>query len=340
MKKFTDKKRRICMGAGIAAALGIGMAVSFFREQAVEGPSRETSDSRTFTYHVAMIGEDSSDVFWKSLYESARQAGMETDIYFQDFGAGLNEDCTSEELLEMAAASKVDGIVVESDETEETDQLIEKAVQANIPVITLMKDMPESDRISYVGASSFALGEMYGREIMKAAEKDGMRAIVLIPANESQNLPNYIYSGITQTIADASRDIQLSTVRTGEDSEFASEETIRDLLLDEERRPDVLVCQSTTDTMSAYQCVREYNLVGKVKIIGYYMSPEILEGIQAGVIQSVIVVDAREAGELCVKAMNEYLFQRYTSEYFPVTVGLINKENVGDYIDSESGEEK
>ena len=113
---------------------------------------------------------------------------------------------------------------------------------------------------------------------------------------------------------------------------------MRGILLDEENRPDVLVCLNVVDTISAYQCVRDYNLVGKVKIIGYYSSPEILEGIQKGVIQSTIMVNAQEAGRLCMEAMEEYLSQRYTSEYFPVSVELINEKNVDAYIQEESGE--
>ena len=61
----------------------------------------------------------------------------------------------------------------------------------------------------------------------------------------------------------------------------------------------------------------------------------ILEGIRNGVIKSTVVVDAREAGRLCMKAMEEYMAQRYTNEYFPVTVELIDGSNVDAF---ESGE--
>lgn len=154
---------------------------------------------------------------------------------------------------------------------------------------------------------------MYG----EAVPADGSSVAVLVPANEDNMNPSYVYSGISSAIAEASKNIDVFTVRTGEDRDFVSEETVRNLLLDEEKRPDVLVCLSAVDTISAYQCVRDYNLVGQVKIIGTYVSTEILEGIGNGVIQSTIVVDAREAGQRCMQAMSEYMAQRYTNEYFP-----------------------
>lgn len=161
------------------------------------------------------------------------------------------------------------------------------------------------------------MGEMYGREVLEAVPADGSSVAVLVPANEDNMNPSYVYSGISSAIAEASKNIDVFAVRTGEDRDFVSEETVRNLLLDEEKRPDVLVCLSAVDTISAYQCVRDYNLVGQVKIIGTYVSTEILEGIGNGVIQSTIVVDAREAGQRCMQAMSEYMAQRYTNEYFP-----------------------
>ena len=332
MRSPIQKKIIICSAA---AAVIIGVIIWGKTEK----KGVESGEEKTYSYHVAMISTDTSDIFWDSLYAGAVRAGDEASIYPENFGAELNEEYEIADLMDMAAASKVDGIVVESAETEEMQELIREAAGKDVPVVTLMSDSPESGRISYVGVNSFTVGEMYGREVMRALPGDGASAAVLVPVNEEETSPNYIYSGISETIAASSRNIQVTTVRTGGDNEFVSEESVRNLLLDNETRPDAVVCLSATDTISAYQCVREYNLVGEVKIIGYYTSPEILEGIENGVIESTIVVNADEAGKLCIRAMEEYLKQGYTSEYFPVSVELIDKDNVSDYEAAESEEQ-
>lgn len=340
MKKLPGHNRfmYVVMLVTVAVTLSVMIGFNLFLDKETGGNTDLSDSAARFTYHVAMICTDSSDVFWKSLYQGALKEGAKNDIYPENFGANLNEDYTAEELMQMAIASKVDGIIVESGGTEEMQELIEEASAENIPVITLMKDEPESRRISYVGANTYTLGEIYGAEVMDAVEGDYAKAAVLVPVNGEETSPNYIYSGISETIAGTSRNIEVSTVRTGEDKEFVSEETIRNLLLDEKKRPDVLVCLSATDTISAYQCVRDYNMVGQVKIIGYYISAEILEGIQNGVIESTVLVDAGEAGTLSMQAMAEYLMQHYTNEYFPVTVELITKDNVASYLKQEGGE--
>ncbi len=339
MKRFIDNNRfmYVVMAATVLLVLSIMLGFSMLLDQDRDGET-DGGEEGSYSYHVAMVSGDPSDVFWESLYGEARTAGAGAGIYVEDFGALLNEDYTSGELMRMAIDSRVDGIVIEADDSEDIEEMIAQAEKEGIPVVTLMEDMPESGRVSYVGANDYTLGEMYGREVLKAVEGDSARAAVLVPVNEEETSPSFIYTGVSEAIARASADISVSTVRTGEDREFVSEERVRGLLLDEEDRPDVLVCLSVVDTISAYQCVRDYNLVGKVKIIGYYSSPEILEGIQKGIIQSTVMVDAKEAGRLSMEAMEEYLSQRYTSEYFPVSVELINEENVQDFIQEESGE--
>ena len=339
MKKFLDNNRILYAMIAISVILVLGgmLGFSFYLNHKAGEREVRPKDSAVYSYHVAIISENSSDIFWQSLYEGARKEGEKEGIYPENFGADLNEEYTAEELMRMAVASKVDGIMVECDESAEMQEEIRRATDAGIPVITMLNDDPDSGRISYVGMNHYSLGEIYGREVLDAAGGKESRVAVLVPINNEETSPNNIYSGISEAIAGTSKEIEVSTVRTGEDKEFVSEEAVRNLLVDTKSRPDILVCLSATDTISAYQCVRDYNLVGEVKIIGYYTSPEILEGIQNGVIKSTIVTDAGEIGILGIQAMKEYLTQSYTNEYFPVSVILIDKKNVNQYI-AEGGE--
>lgn len=340
MKRFRNNNliMYIVMAAIVVIFLSIMAVFNILLDQDQDESGKSTAGAASYSYHVAMISGVPSDEFWEKLYGEARKTGADLGIYAENFGADLNEDYSAAQLVKMAVAARVDGIIVEPDETDDMQEAFDLARENKIPVITLMDDAPESSRVSYIGVNDYTLGEMYGGEVLKAVEGNSARVAVLVPVNADENAPSYIYTGISESVAADQRDISISTVRTGEDREFVSEETVRRLLLSGEGRPDVLVCLNAVDTISAYQCVRDYNLVGKVRIIGYYTSREILEGIKSGVIQSTVAVDAAQAGQLAMAAMEEYLRQRYTSEYFPVSAELVNQENVGDYMKQESGE--
>lgn len=334
MKRLYDNNRMVYIVMIITVVAILGSMVLFTalvnKRENVTGKTGGSEE--TYSYHIAMIHSDLADVFWRSVYEAARAEGEREGVYIENFGTNLNEDYTTAQLLEMAVASRVDGIILAGGGEQEI-QLIEQAEEEQIPVITVQEDIAGSRRKSYVGANQYTLGEMYGNEVVSAVEGDSGSAVVLVPAEEEKNAPNFIFSAITDSMEKSRKKIRLSSVKTGASGDFESEETIKDILLDEGGRPDVLVCLSTVDTISAYQCVIDYNLVGKVQIIGYYTSPEILEGIQKGIIRSTIEIDAKEMGSTAVKAMKEYKQQEYINEYFPISAKLITSDNVEEYIE-------
>lgn len=325
--------------------LGMMVGVNVVLNAKLASNESAVADDTAYEYHVAMISSAPSDVFWKSIYEEAKNKGKDLGIYVENFGADLSENYSTEEMLEMAIAAKVDGIIVEAGKDREITELIDKAAtegdgQGNeIPVITMLNDAIGSKRKSFVSANDYALGEQYGSEVMDAAEKiyasgadKTAKVAVLIGSDEEDSSSNLIYAGISEAVAKSSKDVELSTVSVNRSGNFESEEAIRNLFLNVQERPDVIVCLSVTDTVSAYQCVIDYNLVGKIQIIGYYYEAGVLEGIRKGLIKSTVAVNAQEMGSVCIEGMYEYLTEEYISEYLPVASELITQDNVQQYM--------
>ena len=65
--------------------------------------------------------------------------------------------------------ASVDGIIVTGDDEEETVELIDEAVDAGIPVVTILSDCIESRRQCFVGSNNYNIGQEYGRQILKHA---------------------------------------------------------------------------------------------------------------------------------------------------------------------------
>ena len=95
--------------AGVILCIFIGYNLYLDRWSSGNDVSR--TEDIAYTYHLAMISADPSDAFWETMYGEAVRAGaeMEEPVYPEDFGAGLTEDYTAEELVRMAVAARVDG---------------------------------------------------------------------------------------------------------------------------------------------------------------------------------------------------------------------------------------
>ena len=56
---------------------------------------------------------------------------------------------------------------------------------------------------------------------------------------------------------------------------FETEEAVTDIFQQKDKVPDILVCMDEDTTECARQAVLDFNLAGKVTIIGYYSSDDI-----------------------------------------------------------------
>lgn len=320
--------------------LALLTGISVFLENKLEIREKTRVDDTIYQKHIVMISEEPSEEFWLSIYQSAREEGKKQGIYIENFGERLVEDYTTEELFEMTVAAKVDGIILKADGGEGLTEQIKKAAKAGIPVMTILSDVPDSERISFVSGNDFATGELYGDEIIEEVENISneqgrkVRVSVLVDSNREQTAPNLIYSGIHEATASVSDKMEISASVIDNSGKFESEETVRNLLLDSEP-PDILVCLSAVDTISAYQSVVDYNRVGQIVIVGYYSSEDTLEGIQKGIIKSSVLINAQDLGKTAAQGMSEYLEKEYVNEYLTVTPTLITRENVKDYMEKD-----
>ncbi|MCP1102840.1 ribose transport system substrate-binding protein [Aequitasia blattaphilus] len=328
---YKKNKMILSMILIVAILIGIMVGFRFFQSRLLKGNSSSSDTKEEYKYHIAMIVENKEDIFWKSVIEYAKKAGKEKGILVENFGGELRENYTKDELMDMAIAARVDGIILKGDQRQETKDLIQKADEHEIPVITVGSDAAGSKRKSFIGVNEYTLGESFGHQIVGTTNQKNQKVVVLLPSDNGNSPSNLTYSAIADVVEKSEQFFSLSSRITGGKGEFESEEIVRDILLPQEERPDILICLSAVDTMSASQCLVDYNLVGEVRIIGSYISDKIEENILKGIIDSTIAINADEMGEYGVGAMYDYLTKEYVSDYIPVESQLITQKNVKDY---------
>lgn len=322
------------------------VVVGFFMLSKYRMAMNQINTAESYKQYYAMIVDDNRSAYWKSIYESAYEYGMEKDIYVELMGNNLLQDYSKEELLEIAIASDVDGIIVSADETERFVTLIDEAIANGIMVVTLQDDAASSKRLSYIGLGNYNLGREYGKQILNLAKhspeslavggKTVIDVTMLVDAKVKETGLDILSSAITETVGQDGN-IIVNTVFVAVDSTntFASEEIIRDIFM-QGSQPDVIVCLSELTTVCAYQTVVDYNKVGQVDILGYYTSDTILSAIDHGVIAATMVIDTKQLGKYCVDALNEYHMYGNTSQYYSADITIVNKENVSEYIGGDA----
>ena len=299
-------------------------------------------DEQIYDKYYVMIVEDYRSDFWQEVYNSVYEAGLEKNAYVDLLGDNLSKNYDQYELMEIAVYSKVDGIIVEADESQQMTDLINLAVESGIPVITLYGDNTNSRRSSYVGIGNYDVGREYGRQVLEIAGKNAKKVAVLVSAQAGDSSQNIVWSGIQETISQENKQgafIELTLTAVDDSSTFTVEESIRDLFM-QDTLPDIIICLNEVNTTCVYQAVIDYNKVSDIDILGYYDNDTILKGIDRNVITATITVDTQQMGRYCIDALTEYEQYGNTNEYFMADITLINKKNVMDFMGGETDDQK
>ncbi|WP_235941608.1 sugar ABC transporter substrate-binding protein [Paenibacillus puerhi] len=200
-------------------------------------------------------------------------------------------------MMETMIKQKVDGIALSPIDPEAMSPLIDKAVQAGIPVICFESDAPKSRRLSYIGSDPEAKGKLMGEIIDKKLKGKGM---ILIEgglsrsdnkARELQAILSYLSN---------KTDVQVLEVRHHEGQQ---ERALADLeeMIDAHPHFEALV---TLDVISSSTSILVWKALGlKRNLLTLGMTPEVKKALENGQITSVISENEQQWGKLIIEKL-------------------------------------
>ena len=229
----------------------------------------------------------------------------------------------------------MDGIILEADGSAEEQELIQEAMDQNIPVVTVLTDDSSSARISFVGLNSYQLGNAYTEQILGLLKEHETTQVLLLSNSQSKTQEtNLVYYQIKKELEEKKQGYQsvnISEYSIDNSSDFDTEEFVRDIFVNGNTLPDVLVCMDEGVTECVYQALIDYIQVGNVDVVGFYYSDVILDAISKGNISSANALEMEEIGRYSINALEEYSSLGHTSSYYSVGQNVITRKNVGTY---------
>jgi len=184
--------------------------------------------------------------------------------------------------FESAIAKKPDGIVVVGFEPA-LNSIIDKAIAEGIPVVTVDADLPESNRLTFVGTGNFGAGKQGGMKLAELIGKKGKVAIMLKPGQS--NLEERV-AGDKAAFAEYS-DIELVQLVDTQSDPVVAAQAASALL---QKFPDLagIACVEAAGGAGASTAIREAGMAGKIKIVAMDRGNEVLEAIEEGVISATV----------------------------------------------------
>lgn len=185
--------------------------------------------------------------------------------------------------FDQAIAKQPKGIVVFAVEPSLIPS-INKAVDAGIPVVTILGDLPNSKRLSFVGSHQYTLGFEGGKRLAEAIGGKGKVAVLSIPGVQMFDDRETGYRAAFKEY----KDIEVVQVGDTKADTVTAINTAKSIML---RHPDLagFACTDSTGGIGSATAVEETGQVGKVKIVAMDRNSDILQKIDKGVITGTVV---------------------------------------------------
>lgn len=256
-------------------------------------------------HRLVLISRERDTPFWNELEEGAFAAAEQHGVSLERWGTfGLNEGDFLRN-LELAIASRVDGIITQGLDVDTFKRLTAiRAAEYGIPIITVGSDVPvdESMRRTYVGSDHREAGRLLARRLIADMGTEGR--VVLLASERLEHYERERLAGILAVIGDYP-DIVSEVAASG----GASEDTARSVREQLNAHPDTKAFLSVAYN-NAEVIARE---IGKrSRATDFYLyafeeNPDTVQLLQEGILNGLIVQDPYRMGKWSVDLMVRWL---------------------------------
>lgn len=342
MKKTGNRETVLILLGIFIVGFFVFFTNNFYKSVWKKSGLEEAEESRVYESQYEMIVGSGKNEFWQAIYESAKKTAENHNAYLEfhasDMGTGYNEI----DYMEISIAAGVDGIILEFNGEEALKKEIDKAETAGIPVITIMNDAPDSKRQSFVGVNDYQMGQAYGEQVAALMDENTETALILLDNEKGDFEKSQIYSQISNVVMEQENgeNVKIQAQNLMPENKFDIEEAIRTIFQSPEGPPQILVCMDEVTTECAYQAMIDFNMVGEVKIIGYYVSDTIREAVNKGLIPVTCTLDTEKMGKDCIEALWEYKQEGRVNSYYNVELEFVSKNEIPKAIAADTMEEQ
>ncbi|MWD26272.1 substrate-binding domain-containing protein [Aquicoccus sp. SCR17] len=219
----------------------------------------------------------------------------------------------------------MDGLAISAVSTDALSPLINRVIEAGIPVISYNTDNPDSERLVFAGQDLVESGRQAGQQMVDVLGGEGKVMITTIDAAAQWSLDR---EGGAREVLEAEEGIEVvRTLNTGTDPQEIYS-AIENAMLSNPGINGILSLECCS-TPAAGEWVERNGMAGKIKVVGFDLLDQTVELVADGVIQVTIDQAPERQGFEAVNLLVQYL-NGETIDDLDTGVGIYTPENIED----------
>lgn len=295
-------------------------------ENELQGNMDETYVMVTF-----QVGID----YWKRALKGFEDAAGALNVSVEYRGArqyDVNEEIT---ILEQVIAKNPAGIAVSTMDHDALRPVIDKAVDAGIPVVMFDADAPESKGYAFLGTNNYHAGEEAAHKMASLVNEKGKVGVITQP-NQLNHQERT--EGFQDTIFMEYPEMEVISILDGRGNQLQSKLATQDMISE---FPDLVGIFATEANggVGVGQASLNTNLENSLKIISFDTDKGTLDMIQDGVISATLAQGTWEMGYWSLQFLFHLQHEIVELEdaetplprYVDTGVTIVTKKNVDSY---------
>ncbi|HKC64213.1 MAG TPA: substrate-binding domain-containing protein [Pyrinomonadaceae bacterium] len=275
---------------------------------------------------IAVIPKGVSHFFWQSVHAGAESAAKELGVEITWNGPAQETDYTGQSnIVEDAINRRVDGIVLAPTHKDALIPVVERAAREGIPVTIMDSGIGTDKYVSYVATDNRQGGAVAAERLGEKLGGKGKIAILGVKAGSVST--DEREQGFQDTIKQKYPGIEIVAFQYGESDRAKSLDRATDILT---AHPDLngFFASNESSTVGAVQAIKQKGLAGKVILVGFDSSPNLIDDLKAGAIDSLVLQNPFKMGYEAVKSMVTKLNGQEPPKRIDTGVKLLTKENI------------
>lgn len=279
---------------------------------------------------IAFIPKGATHEFWKTMQAGAEATAKEQGIELI-WKSPLKEDDRAEQVkvVENFINEKVDGIVLAPLDENALSGPAKEAVAAGIPVLIVDSAIKGMEPVSFIATDNYAAGSICAEQMSKALGGKGKVLVLRYQEGSASTMAR------EQGFLDKAKELGIEIASseqyggaTRESAQTASENLIQRFAEGGGLSVAGIFTPNESTTFGMMRALESAGLLGKVKLVGFDSSKELLEGVTKGQIYGLLLQNPYKMGQLGVKTMMDHLNHQKVQAKVDSGSVFLTKENM------------
>jgi len=284
------------------------------------------SCNRTTKKQIAVIPMGRSHVYWVSAHAGALKAAQEENVDIIWNGPATESDYSGQlQIVENMINRHVDALTLAPIDRKALANAVDRAGSAGIPVIIWDSPVDSQNFVAQIATDNYAAGQLGAERMGTILHGKGRIAEVACQPGSASTMARE--QGFEDKIKQSYPDIRIVDKRYGM-ADVARSMTVAENMLTAFPDLDAMFGSNESSTVGAARAIAGSK--SKVKLVGFDSSPALIDGLNDGVIDSLVTQNPFDMGYKTVKTAVAKLNGGTVERIQSLPAVVVTKDNLED----------